>query len=179
MAQTLLALAALLALSTYSLGQHRHAVALDRGTEHLEVELAATDLARSWLAAATDLAFDEADVGRPALRFTPHGLTPHDSLGPEAGELGPILYDDVDDYHHPEGVVTPDSVAWDGGFLPFDVAVAVRYVALTDPDAPAGSPTLAKEIVVSVRERPAAQLGRRTVSCRLRAVVSPTAQRLR
>ena len=179
MPQTLFALAALLVLSTYSLGQHRHAAALDRGAEAREVELAATDLARSWLAAVTERAFDEADVGRSSIRFSTDGLTDLADLGPDPGETTPALYDDVDDFHRPAGVTVPDSVAWDGGFLPFDVAVTVRYVAPDDPDAPAGSPTLAKEIVVSVRERSTAQLGRRPVACHLRAVVSPAAQRLR
>jgi hypothetical protein len=177
MTQTLAVLASLLVLSSYALGQHRHTAALDRGAEQREVELAATDLARAWLARAVERAFDEADVGENGLRFTTAGLTAPEALGPEPGETDPALYDDIDDFHHP--LPSADSVAWDGGFLPFDVTVTVRYVDPADPDAPTSAASLAKEVAVAVRERAAASEGRPPVAGALHAVVSPTAQHFR
>lgn len=174
MPQTLLALFALVLLSTVALGQHRHAATLDRGAEEREVELAGTDLARAWLAGVTERAFDEADIGRAGLRFTADSLTVPADFGPELGEIAPATYDDVDDFH---GLTLTDSVAWDAGFLVFDVSIAVRYVSPTSPDAVAGSPTLAKEIAVTIQERSASLLERRPVTGTLRAIVSPTAQR--
>jgi hypothetical protein len=173
MPQTFLALLALVLLSTVALGQHRHTAHLDRSAEQRAVELAATDLARAWLAAATERAYDEADVGRSGIRFVTDSLTALIDLGPESGEIWPADFDDVDDFH---GLATTDSVGWDGGFLPFDVTVAVRYVNPAAPDATAGSPTLAKEIAVTVRERSTGPLERRPVGGTLRAVVSPAAQ---
>lgn len=177
MPQTLLSLGALLVLSTFALGQQRHEASLDQRAQVQEIEMAATDLARSWLAAATEPAFDEADVGRPGIRHTTTGLTAPDGLGTdEPAENAPGVFDDVDDFH---GLTRADSVRWHDGFLPFDVALSVRYVDPTAPDAGAGTPTLAKEITVLVSERATGPLQRRPVVCRLRAVVSPAAQRLR
>jgi hypothetical protein len=174
MPQTLLALFALVLLSTVALGQQRHAATLDRGAETREFELAGTDLARAWLAAVTERAFDEADIGRAGLRFTTDSLTIPADFGPEIGEITPATYDDVDDFH---GFATADSVAWDAGFLPFDVSITVRYIEPANPDVAAGSPTLAKEIAVTIQERSTSLLERRPVTGTLRAIVSPTAQR--
>lgn len=174
MPQTLLALIALFLLSTVALTQQRQTASLDRGAEQRELDLAATDLARTWLAAATERAFDEADVGRAGLRFTTDSLTTAAAFGPDAGEIAPASYDDVDDFH---GLALIDSVQWDQGMLAFDVSVAVRYADPTNPNATAGSPTLAKEIAVTVQERASALLERRPSSGTLRAIVSPTAQR--
>ncbi|NNF58844.1 MAG: hypothetical protein HKN04_11460 [Rhodothermaceae bacterium] len=174
MPQTLLALFALVLLSTVALGQQRHAATLDRGAEEREFELAGTDLARAWLAAVTERAFDEADIGRAGLRFTTDSLTVTADFGPDLGETSPATYDDVDDF---DGFALADSVAWDAGFLPFDVSIAVRYVSATSPDVVAGSPTLAKEIAVTIQERSPNLQERRPVSGTLRAIVSPTAQR--
>lgn len=170
MPQTFLALGAILLLSTFALNQQQHAAGLDRGAERREVDLAATDLARAWLAAAAERVYDESDVGRTGLRLDTDGLTAPEDLGPEPGEVNLSTFDDADDYH---GFTTADSVLWDGSALLFDVDIAVRYVLLDTPDTPAGSPTLAKEIAVTVSEQATGSLGRRPVQCTLRAVVSP------
>ena len=175
MPQTLLALAAILALSTFALGQQRHTSSLDRGAQQREVDLAATDLARSWVGGIMELAFDEADVGQNGVRFTTDSLST--TMGPEPGEFTINDYDDVDDFH----LLTndppyADSVAWDGSALPFTVTVTVDYVDLTDPDTPVGTPTLAKRVAVTVRERADAPLGRPLALATLRGIVSPASQ---
>ena len=136
--------------------------------------MAATDLARIWLSSVPERAYDEADIGRVALRFTTDSLTTPGAFGPDPGEIGPAAFDDVDDF---DGLAAADSVLWDGGALPFDVTIAVRYVLPATPDVEAGSPTLAKEIAVTVQERSTSLRERRPVRGTLRAIVSPTAQR--
>jgi len=179
MSQTLFALIALFVLSTYALGQLHSSASVARNSVQREAELAAADLARARLAVVTERLFDEADAGSTSIRFSAAGLTPIADLGPDAGETSPVHYDDVDDFHRPDGSAEVDSVAWDRGILYFDVSTRVRYVETSDPDASAASPTLAKEVMVTVTERFSGELGRRPVVARLRGVVSAVAQRPR
>jgi hypothetical protein len=174
-----LALIALFVLSTYSLGQLHSSASVARNSVQRETELAAADLARARLADITERGFDEADAGRTSLRFTTAGLTGPADLGPDADEAVAALFDDVDDFHRADGSTEIDSVARDGGMMYFDVTTSVRYVDPSDPATAAGSPTRAKEIVVTVAERFSGALGRRPVVARLAGVVSAVAQRPR
>ena len=177
MPQTFLALVAVFILSTYSLGQVRNSAAVARNAVQREVELAAADVARTHLANITERVYDEADAGLVSLRFSTAGLTGLSELGPDADETTVATFDDVDDFHLPAGSSVADSVEWDGGILRFDVTTSVRYVEPSSPEVAAGSPTLAKEIVVTVSESFSGALGRRPVAARLRTVVSAVGQR--
>ncbi len=177
MPQTFLALVAVFILSSYSLGQARNSAAVAQNAVQREVELAAADVARTHLANITDRLFDEADAGRTSLRFSTAGLTRLIELGPDGDETAASTFDDVDDFHLPDGTSVADSIEWDGRVLRFSVTTHVRYVEPSNPEVAAGSPTLAKEIVVTVTESNSGALGRRPVTGTLRSVVSAVAQR--
>jgi hypothetical protein len=177
MPQTILALVAVFILSTYSLSQLRNTAAIERRSVQREIELVAGDVARERLAEITERVFDQADAAGSSLRLSTAGLTQVADMGPDAGETGPALYNDVDDFHQADGSALADSADWDGGTLYFDVMITVRYVDPADPDAVATSPTLAKEVLVTVAERPTGTLRRRPAVTQLRAIVSAAAQR--
>ncbi|MEM1116239.1 MAG: hypothetical protein AAF845_13620 [Bacteroidota bacterium] len=166
MQQTLLALAAILVFSFYALGRHRTDNDVDRRAISVEVELAATDAAQAQMAVLESLAFDEDDVGRTGVRRTP----PTSGLGPDSGELAPLAYDDIDDWH---GRVDTVSVAVGVGALRFVVATEVGFVDTLAPDTPSALPTLAKETRVLVSEVADAPLDRAPVRIDLRRVVTP------
>ncbi len=167
MQQTLLAVAAILAFSFFALNQHRANASVERGALGNEIELAATDLARAQLVDITARAYDEADVGVSGFRKTTDGLST--VLGPDAGEDDVAFYDDVDDFH---GRIWTATATWDGQPMQFRLGVVVRYVVPANPEQTAGSPTLAKEVSVTVQEiNPTAE--RRPVTVTLAQVVTP------
>lgn len=89
-----------------------NAMRLDSQTRMLETEFHTTalSLAQSYAERLQGLPFDEAATSASTAP-RPADLTASDALGPDTGESGPNLYDDIDDYHaHSEDVVTPRAV---------------------------------------------------------------------
>ena len=67
------------------------------------------------------------------------------------------------------------TVAWHGANIPLIDSVRVRYVVPLRPTQTSNVPTLAKEVVVVVREYVEGQTGRPPVTVELRQVVTPAA----
>lgn len=171
MQQTILALAAILIFSLYALSRHQTDASHERVAITSEVETAAVGLARERLHAITTRGFDEADIGRDGARTTTVGLTPSNRFGRDTGETNEPSWDDVDDFH---GQARPDTVQWNGRDLVFRDSVSVSYY---DPSSGSRttSPTLAKEITVTVTAAPAGFIGTPEVAARLRRILTPTA----
>lgn len=174
MQQTLLAICALLVFSLYALNRHRADAETEREAMGGEVDLLVTEQARALMARVTALAYDEADIGATIPRTETDGLT--SPLGPETGETGVTAYDDADDWN---GYTAPLTGQWDTGTTPssttaigLTASVVVRYVQPTNPTNASTSPTLAKEVVVTIVETNAPQ-GRRAARAALQQVITP------
>ena len=168
MQQTILALAAILAFSVFALNQHSTRAGVERTAIGSEIELAATDLARTRLANLTRFAFDEADTARDELRTDTDGLST--TLGPDTGEIDVALFDDIDDYHAYSEVVT---TTWDGRPLQFVVTIAARYVNPDNASEGVSATTLAKELTVTVEEVTTGATDRPPIQCLLSQVITP------
>ncbi len=166
MPQTLLAVCAILAFSFFALSQHRANKHIGEIAAASEIELAATDVARDQLTDITSYLFDEDDIGRPGLRTDPTGLS---IIGPDGGETGRSLFDDMDDF---DGFLDTLSVDWHGAPLQFAITADVRYVDPFQPDVGVTGPSLAKEIAVTVMELDITP-DRPRVTARLIQVVTP------
>ncbi|MDX1438699.1 MAG: hypothetical protein R3284_02245 [Rubricoccaceae bacterium] len=168
MPQTLLAVCAIMAFSFFALGQHKSNAELERKAITSEIELAATDIARDQLVAITSHVYDEVDVDRTDLRRDAVGLSA--LLGPDAGESSIEFFDDLDDFNAFNDTL---SVEWHGTNLTFAVTANVRYVDANQPETPSASPSLAKEVVVSVTEVRSENADRPNVSASLAHVITP------
>lgn len=157
MSQALYCLAAVLVFALFGLSRQTSEAHERRALDVLEVETAAHDVAQQWAARVRSQPFDEADRLLVEIRRDETGLTPVGDLGLEAGETVP---DDMDDFNE----VAVRDTAWVGPLrdrpLLFDVAIEVRYVALDGAGEMiiSGTPTLAKEAVVTVLEAETAAL---------------------
>ena len=169
MPQTLAALLAILVLSLYALGQHRSEAALERGAISGEMEMTVAEVAREILTEASQRAFDEADLTRAELRFDTRGLST--VLGPEAGESAMVDFDDVDDF---DGYAATVSRQRNGQRLDVRVNATVRYVQPDAPGTVSASPTLVKEVVVTVTDALPVQAGRAPVAVTLNTFVTPS-----
>lgn len=168
MPQTLLAVAAILAFSFFALTQHKTNAEIEQNAIASEIELAATDLARDQLVAITSHIYDEADIGRNDLRRDATGLST--TLGPDAGETSIDLFDDLDDFH---GFLDTLTVDWHGADLQFAVTADIRYVNANQPDTASTTPTLAKEVVVTIVEIQTSPVERPVSMARLAHVITP------
>ncbi len=177
MQQTLLTICALLCFGLFALGRHRANAQNERDAIGGEVELMVTEQARALLTRVTALTYDEADVGATRPRTDATGLST--TLGPEAGETNVDNYNDADDWN---GYSAPLTATWDAGDTAasapaaaqaFTAAVVVRYVSPTNPSATSGSPTMAKEVVVTITEAVTPQ-GRPAARATLRQVITPS-----
>ncbi len=167
MQQTILALAAILAFSTYALTRHRADQEVELHAMGAEAELAAADIARTRMAQLERYAFDEDDVDRTGVRQS----APTSGIGPDLGEVAPIAFDDVDDWDDYTETV-PYALGVDS--LHFTIAVHVQYVVPNAPSTSSATPTLAKEVVVRVDELGVnARSGRRAAEATLRRLVTP------
>lgn len=171
MPQTLAALIAILVLSLYALGQHRSEAALERGAISGEMELTVAEVAREILTEASQRAFDEVDLAREDLRFDTRGLST--LLGPDAGESAMVDFDDVDDFDGYSAVLSRQR---NGLQLDVLVNATVRYVQPDAPGTVSATPTLAKEVVVTVTDALTAQDGRTPVGVTLNTFVTPSWQ---
>ncbi len=170
MQQTILALAAILIFSLYTLSRHEADAGNERISITSEVQRAATGLARARLHEVARRAFDEADVGRDGFRSSTSTLTPRSAFGADLGETDESSYDDLDDFHGQPS--RPVTATRNGQTLAFRDSVSVRYL---DPANPASSPerSLAKEITVFVHAEPSGYIGTPPVVARLRRVITP------
>jgi hypothetical protein len=179
MGQTLLVVVAILVFSIFALNQHRARASAEHTAMGSEIELAATDLARTRLVEATALAFDEAVIGLVGFQVDPSILTPARAFGPgrDPGEDGTTPADDVDDLAGTSTGVTTLRDGLTGREMRFTVAYAVRYVRADAPGSgvPLAQRTLAKEVSVTVTEDVAAGAGaeRPPVRCTLSQVITP------
>lgn len=98
MQQTLLALGALLIITTISMNQQRSIFMLQRTAYVRELEAAAHDYARLRLGEIAGLWFDETRVGATTLNTDTDDLTFSTSFGTESGETAPNFFDDIDDF---------------------------------------------------------------------------------
>ena len=176
MGQTILAVVAILVFSIFALNQHRAQASTELNAMGSEISIAATNLARERLIAATALAFDENVIGLTGFKVDPEDLTPFDRFGPglDPGDDG-AHPDDVDDFFGVTEAVTVERDGEAGREIHFTVTYGVRYVL---PDAPGNPspdnrPTLAKEVLVNVVEEPDGQTGRPPVIATLTQVVTP------
>jgi hypothetical protein len=175
MGQTLLVVVAILVFSIFALNQHRARASAEHTAMGSEVELAATDLARTRLVEATALAFDEVLIGATGFQTDPNTLTLASAFGPtgDPGEDGTAPPDDVDDLAGTSAVVTTLRDGLSGREMRFTVTYAVRYVLADAPGTGASERTLAKEVSVTVVENVATQTERPPVRCTLSQVVTP------
>ncbi|MCH7639490.1 MAG: hypothetical protein IH855_08520 [Bacteroidetes bacterium] len=170
MPQTLLAVCAILVFSFFALNQHKANERLEQAAIGSEIELAATDVARDQLTLITSFAYDEADVGSSTLRSDVSGLS---AIGPDGGESDRSLYDDIDDFHN---YIDTLSVDWYGQDIEVMATAEIRYVDPDNPDETSASPTLAKEVAVTVAELESNPAGRAQVMVRLIQVLTPAWQ---
>lgn len=164
MPQTLLALCAILAFTYFAMGSQRHDADVDRRAQALEVERAATGVARARVGELERFAFDDEAADRAGVRITPSP----DALGPE--EPSALLYDDIDDW---DGTSETEVITIGGGTLTFLVSVSVGYVQDLAPSQPSSTPTLTKEVVVTAVEQPAGAIDRPVATATVRRVITP------
>jgi len=133
------------AVVVFTMGALRlNTMRLDSQSRMLEAEYytTAVGLAQSYVEQAQGLGFDEAVAAGVSPAAMHSGVTHPVALGPEAGEIHPGEYDDLDDLHgHSRVLVTPRGR--------YSVNLAVSY-ADSATLAPSASVTLLKWLTVSV-----------------------------
>ena len=166
MPQTLLALAAIFAFGYLALNHQRMDQQVESRAIAVELDLAASDVARALMTRVEQHAFDEDDTGRTGVRTQPSPL----ALGPDDGEDGPGRYDDVDDWN---GHTDTRTVPIGEGSVTFRTVVAVRYVDDADLSTRSARATLTKEISVGVVEVVPDGISRPPATAVLQRVVTP------
>ncbi len=168
MKQTLLAFLAMAIFSLLSLSQQRASLRYHGQVYGRDIERAAMDFAMQRMADIESKAFDEADIGVTDMRVDLAGLT--GNIGPEPDELGPLAFDDIDDYN---GYSAPETHLFNASTYAFQLDVEVRHVSLADPSVTLTSgASLAKEVTVRVSEI-ATPVERAPVSITLKRTMSP------
>ena len=139
MPQTLLALAALAIVSLFAFNRARAGLDAGRAANHTEAQAIATGAALGLLDRAAALPFDAALAGGPV--SDPTALTPETDFG------GATLAtaSDVDDI---DGMAPVALSSAEG--LRMSATARVRYVEPADLTTPAGGPTFAKRVEVTV-----------------------------
>jgi hypothetical protein len=152
--QTILTIVAIVLLGTNVVSVNRTFTQHGAVLQQTEIGLFGVSLGTSLLEEARAKAFDKYSlIGFPQFLTQ---LTPHDSLGPEPGELRQE-YDDFDDYNMMTGGATRDNtvVRADTIRIP-DVDTFVRwakvcYVDTSNPDGYRGARTWMKKLTVYVK----------------------------
>ncbi|MCS7081672.1 MAG: hypothetical protein N2561_09770 [Bacteroidetes bacterium] len=129
----------LLGLLTY--GTLDRVGAAIRTQERERVTTAAVSLAQGLLEECSTRAFDERT--RSGWCAQASALTPLHGLGPEAGEVYPDQFDDLDDFH---GFLRLDSL----GGIPYRIVASVYYADPQDLERPALEATFFKTLEVAV-----------------------------
>ena len=149
--QTMLAMGALLLLTTLSLNQQKSIFLLQKGAYVRELESAAADWAKVRLHEIAELeAFDEARQSMTVLDTDTDDLTLPLALGPETGETDVADYDDIDDY---DGYTEDFTHTLSNESYPLRAIFTVRYVDPLTADTTSLSRTLAKQIIAHVISR--------------------------
>jgi hypothetical protein len=154
--QTILTIVAIVLLGTNVVSINRTFTQHGAVLQQTEIGLFGVSLATSLLEEARGKAFDRYSLqGFPQFL---NQLTPHDSLGPEAGELR-ADYNDFDDYNMMSGGTTHDAnvVRADTIKIP-DVDTFIRwakvcYVDTSNPNLYRGYRTWMKKLTVYVKGR--------------------------
>lgn len=179
MAQTLLAVAAVIVLGLFGLSRHRALAADDRADLGRAVEDAALQVSERWGGAVRDLAFDEADVtsGVARLRGDVTGLlSTLGTDGPSEDPADPATFDDVDDFAAiGPGAARLDSARAGSGTVAFRVSFSATY-AQPGTFAPSASPTTAKVVTVTVEEAGPGRDGRPPVRVTTPIRITPAKQ---
>lgn len=144
----MLALAALMIITITSVNQQRSNMMIQQKMYVREMESAAADYARKrtqeiW----SNVAFDESRIGATDIEVDKALLAAAANFGPESGENTVADYDDLDDYHG----FTEDVIhVLSADTFRFSVDYTVRYVDPANPTSTAGTPTLVKELSMTV-----------------------------
>jgi hypothetical protein len=141
-AQHLLAIAAILLLTTLILNVHRSTGEKILVTYTNESVITGTGVAQSIMDEITVKAFDENTVFHPV--FVADSLTAINSLGTDLNEYLRTDYDDVDDYKNFQETVTTDRMG------EFNVKVSVVYVDPNNLENVSSVTTFTKRIKVMV-----------------------------
>ncbi len=147
----MLALAALMIITITSVNQQRSNMMIQQKMYVREFENAATDYARKrteeiW----ANVAFDESRIGATDIEVDKSLLTAAASFGAESGENALADFDDIDDYH---GFTEDVTHVLSADTFRFSVDYTVRYVDPANPTGTAGTPTLVKELSITVASR--------------------------
>ncbi len=172
MKQTLLAFLAMSLFSLLALSQQRVALKYHGMVYGRDIEMAGVDMALTWMTNIEGASFDEVDAGATGNpRTSVTGLTPSDALGPETQDyLDSTPLDDLDDFN---GIDTTYEHIFQDIKYPFDLAVQVQYVRPDNPNFASATPTLTKEVTVTVVERDSALVDRPRVKVEIKRVFSP------
>jgi len=141
-AQHLLAIAAILLLTTLILNVHRSTGEKILITYTNESVITGTGVAQSMMDEITVKAFDENTVFHPV--FDADSLTTVNSLGADLNEYSRTDFDDVDDYQNFQDTVTTDRMG------EFNVKVLVAYVNPNNLESLSSVRTFTKRIKVMV-----------------------------
>ena len=151
MQETIIALGALMIITLIAVNQQRNSIILQEKVYLREMENMVSDLGKKRLEEILNqTAFDESRVGVTSLDTDVSTLTESGSLGPEPGENKVALYDDVDDYHGYQETISHNISA---DTLSMIVNYSVRYVEPSNPSITSLTPTLSKELRISVQSR--------------------------
>lgn len=147
--QTMLAMGALLILSTLSINQQKSIFLLQKNAYVRELESVAVDWAKVRLhEIAEGEAFDEARISMTILDPDTGDLTLPASLGAEGGESTLGDFDDIDDY---DGFVEIDTThTLSNETYALQATYTVRYVDPLTADTSSATRTLAKQIIADV-----------------------------
>lgn len=149
--QTMLAMGALLILSTLSINQQKSIFLLQQGAHVRELESAAADWAKVRLhQIAEGEAFDEARLSMTVLDPDTGDLTAPAALGADTGESTLGDFDDIDDY---DGAVEDVTHTLSNETYALRATYTVRYVDPLTADTSSAARTLAKQIIADVVSR--------------------------
>lgn len=149
--QTMLAMGALLILSTLSINQQKSIFLLQQGAHVRELESAAADWAKVRLHQIADgEAFDETRLSMTVLDTGTGDLTAPAALGADAGESVVGDFDDIDDY---DGFVEDVTHTLSNETYALRATYTVRYVDPLTADTSSAARTLAKQIIADVVSR--------------------------
>lgn len=161
MQQTLLALGALLIVTTISMNQQRSIFMLQRTAYLRELEAAASDYAQMRLSEVASLAFDEERLGMTTLNTDIADLTASTAFGVESGETAgdPSTFDDIDDFHGYVDSTVTHTLSDETYRL--RASYTVQYVDPTSPGTTpaAGFKSLIKVVILTVETREAIDAG--------------------
>ena len=151
MQQTILGLGALMIITMLSVQQQKSSMFMLEGIYSKELENAAADYGQKRMEQIINrVAFDETRLGTTEIDVDTQTLTSVQSMGPDSGENNEADFDDLDDFddfqEDVRHVLSADTFR-------FSVSYEVNYVNPASPTNASSSPTLAKELSISVQSQ--------------------------